>query len=135
MARRAKTKIRSAERMAMLMAAVIRRDFGNGTIPSKFYYEGRFIAELRSSLCLTGWDWPMADQAARNVVAEAHRLARASRPTWAEGQHAATGLEVTRDSVCRQCGVGLRARQVHFCSRKCRWHWWREFNAETDQAA
>lgn len=111
------------------MAAVIVRDFRDGTTPSKFYYEGMFIAELRASLCLIGWGWPVADQAARNVVAEALRQARAVRPSWAEGQHAATGLEV-KDSECRHCGTPLRARQVSFCSGSCRSRWWRLFNAE-----
>lgn len=115
--------------MAKTMAAVIVRDFRDGTTPSKFYYEGVFIAELRASLCLIGWEWAVADQAARNVVAEALRLARAARPTWNEGQRAYVGIEV-KDSVCRQCGVGLRERQVHFCSGTCRSRWWQEFNAE-----
>lgn len=128
-----KKKVRSGQRMAKIMAIVIVRDFRDGTIPSKFYYEGVFIAELRSNLCLTGWDWPMADQAARNVVADALRQARAARPTWADGQHAAAG-NVTKDTVCRQCGVGLRARQVNFCSGTCRSRWWRAFNAEAQAA-
>ena len=130
MARKGKHKVRSAERMANTTAILTVAHFRNGTIPSKFCYEGQFIAELRSSLCLIGWDWPMADQAARNVVAEALRLARAVRPTWADGQPASVGLEVTRDSVCRQCGVGLRARQVHYCSTTCRSRWYAQFNAE-----
>jgi hypothetical protein len=108
---------------------VIRRDFEGGAIPSKFFYEGVFIAELRSSLCLIGWSWPVADQAARDVVAEALRQARAVRPAWAEGQRAATGLLV-KDSACRWCGVGLRTLQVSFCSRACRHRYWRDFNAE-----
>ena len=115
------------------MAILIVKDFRDGTIPSKLCYEGVFIAELRASLCLTGWDWPMADQAARNVVAEALRLARAVRPSWAEGQHAATGLLV-KEAQCRQCGVGLRERQVSFCSSMCRSRWWTSFNAETQAA-
>jgi len=112
------------------MAVVIVRDFRGGVIGSKFAYEGCFIAELRSSLCLAGWPWRRADQAARNVVAEALRLARAERPDWAEGQHAYVGLDVTRDSQCRHCGVGLRARQVNFCSQTCRQRWWKEFNVQ-----
>lgn len=112
-----------------MMAVVVVRDFRDGVIPSKLCYEGRFIAELRSSLCLTGWPWPVADKAARDIVAEALRLARAVRPTWAEGQHAATGLAV-KDSECRQCGVPLRARQVHFCGQTCAQKWHRIFNRE-----
>ena len=111
------------------MVTVILRDFRDGTIPSKFAYEAQFIAELRSSLCLIGWPWPMADRAARDIVSEALRLARAVRPTWAEGQHAATGLDV-KDSECRHCGVPLRAHQVSYCSASCAAKWNRAFNAE-----
>lgn len=115
------------------MAIVIVRDFRDGTTPSKFTYEATFIAELRASLCLIGWPWDVADRAARGVVAEALRLARAVRPTWAEGQRAFTGLEV-KDSQCRHCATPLRERQVHFCSSTCRHRWWREFNAEAQAA-
>lgn len=115
------------------MAVVMHRDFRAGVTGSKFAYEGKFIAELRSSLCLIGWPWDVADRAARDLVAEALYRARAVRPSWAEGQRAYTGLEV-KDSVCRHCGVGLRERQVSFCSRTCHWHWWKEFNAEARAA-
>jgi len=134
MGRSKRDKIRSAERMACTMAIVVVRDFRDGTIPSKLAYEGRFIAELRAHLCLIGCAWPVADRAARDVVTEALRLARAARPSWGEGQRAYTGLGVVRDSVCRQCGVGLRTRQAHYCSRVCAKAWLKAFNAQ-DQAA
>jgi|AntRauTorckE5430_2_1112549.scaffolds.fasta_scaffold43668_1 hypothetical protein len=123
-------KIRSAERIAANMAVVVVRDFRDGVIPSKLAYEGPFTAELRASLCLIGWPWAVADQAARAVVAEALRLARAARPGWAEGQQAFTGLDVVRDSECRRCGNPLRTRQVHYCSSNCASAWWKKFNRE-----
>ena len=58
MARHKQGKVRSATRVTKLMVTVILRDFRDGTIPSKFAYEATFIAELRASLCLTGWAWP-----------------------------------------------------------------------------
>ena len=116
------------------MAIVMRRDFRNGTTGSLFAYEGQFIAELRSSLCLIGWPWDAADRAARDAVTEALYKARAVRPSWAEGQHAATGLEV-KDSECRECGTPLRAHRVHFCCGACRSKWWRRFNAPEQEAA
>lgn len=126
---RGSNKVRSAQRMAKVMAVVMRREFDNKRVGSLFYFEGVFIAELRSSLCLTGWPWAVADQAARDVVNEALRQARAVRPTWAEGQHAATGLLV-RDAWCRNCGIPLRERQVHYCSSNCASAWWKRFNRE-----
>jgi len=112
------------------MAVVMHRDFRNGVTPSLFTYEGRFIAELRSSLCLAGWPWPVADQAARDLVAEALYKVRAMRPSWFEGQRAYTKSDVTRDAVCRHCGTGLKARQVSFCCGSCRSRWWALFNKE-----
>ena len=111
------------------MAVIMHRDFRDGVTGSLLTYESAFRAELRSCLCLGGWPWPEADEAARSMVGEAERLIRATRPSWADGQHAATGLQV-KDVVCRQCEVPLRAHQVHFCSRKCAHAWHREFNAE-----
>ncbi len=111
------------------MANIMTRDFRAGKTGSLFAYEGLFIAMLRGRLCLVGWPWDAADQAARDVVAEALYRARAKRPTWAEGQHAAAG-NVVKDAVCRECGVGLRARQVHFCSNRCAKAWWQAFNAK-----
>jgi hypothetical protein len=111
------------------MAVVMVRVFRDGVIGSKFAHEGCFIAELRSSLCLAGWPWPVADEAARKAVAEALRLARASRSTWADGQRVFVGLEV-KEFVCRQCGVGLRERQVHWCSNRCAKAWNAAFDAK-----
>ena len=134
MARSKQGKVRSATRVTKLMAIVVLRDFKDGKTPSKFYHEGRFIAELRSSLCLIGWPWPVADKAARDIVSEALRLARAERPGWAEGQRAYVGLDITRDSECRQCGTPLRERQVNFCCGSCRSRWWALFNKEKEAA-
>lgn len=130
MARRRKHKVRSQTRIVAAMASVMLRDFEDGAAPSKFTHEGPFIALMRSELCLIGWDWPMADRAARDVVDAALQKARAARPSWAEGQRAYVQTDVTRDAECRQCGVGLKARQVSFCSGSCRSRWWRLFNAE-----
>lgn len=121
-------KVRSGHRMAKVLAIVMVKHCTSGKAPSKFTYEGWAIAALRRQLCLAGWPWDVADRAARDLVAEALRQARAARPSWAEGQHAAAG-NVTKDSVCRQCGVGLRARQVSYCSGKCAAAWNRAFNA------
>lgn len=129
MARADRQKVRSKTRIVAAMASVMRRDFETGEAGSLFAHEGEFIAALRSALCLAGWPWPVADQTARDVVAEALRKARARRPSWAEGQRAYVGIEV-KDSVCRHCGIGLTARQVHYCSNRCAKAWNAAFNAE-----
>lgn len=122
-------KVRSKTRIVAAMASVSRRHWLEGHTGSLFAYEGTFIAELRGFLCLAGWPWPVADEVARELVAEALYRARAVRPTWAEGQRAFVGIEV-KDSVCRHCGVGLTARQVHYCSNRCAKAWHAAFNAE-----
>lgn len=129
MARGNRRKVRSKTRIIDAMAVVMRRDFRDGKTASVFAYEGMFIAMMRGRLCLVGWPWPMADQAARDAVAEALRKTRAARPTWAEGQRAFVGIEV-KDAWCRQCGVPLRTRQVHYCCNRCAKAWNAAFNAE-----
>ena len=125
-----KDKIRGKTRIVTVMAVLMRRDFRDGVTQSLFAYEGVFIATMRSDLCLTGWPWAVADQAARDVVGEALRQAGAKRPSWYEGQRAYTQTDVTRDSCCRQCGGSLKGQQVSFCSSPCRSRWWALTNAE-----
>lgn len=123
-------KVRSKTRIVTTMAVVMYRHFREGITPSLFTYEGPFIVELRSSLCLIGWPWDVADQTARDVVGEALRQAGAKRPPWSEGQRSFVQNDVTRDTVCRHCGLALRRNYVSFCSSSCRSRWWALFNAE-----
>lgn len=121
MARGSKSKIRSKTRIVGAMATVMHRDFRNGVTPSPFAYEGMFRAALRSSLCLAGWRWDIADQAARDVVGEALRQINAQRPPWTEGQR-----DYVRDGSimpkgqCRECGKALEGRQETYCSAHCK---------------
>lgn len=117
------------------MARISRRHWLEGQTGSLFAYEGTFIAELRGALCLAGWPWIVADEVARELVAEALYRARAVRPTWAEGQRGFARPDVIAEAECRECGIPLHGRQVQFCSVKCRSAWWRGFNAEESEAA
>lgn len=126
---RRERKVKSARRMATVMATITMKHFERGNVASRLAFEGLFRAELRAALCRAGWPWPVADEAARVVVQEALRLARAERPSWAEGQHGYAG-NIVKDSVCRNCGTGLLAMQVHYCSHRCARAWHRAFNAE-----
>ena len=117
------------EALAAMLARWTREALEDGRAPSPFAYEAMFRAALRSVLVLQGWRWHPADAAALAVVSVALELLQAERPSWAEGQEAWTGTLVIRDTHCRQCGVPLMPRQVHFCSGTCRSAWWRQFNA------
>lgn len=126
MAGRDKHKVRYRARIVRRMAIVMLGDFQEGIATSLFAYEGRFIAEMRASLCLIGWPWPIADQAARELVAEALRRINAKRPDWNEGQREWTiqaGTLIAR-TRCITCHKPLTGEQVKFCSTLCanRWH-------------
>jgi len=121
-----KQKVRYRARIVRRMAIVMLGDFQEGIAASLFAYEGVFIAEMRSSLCLLGWPWSIADQAARDLVAEALRRINAERPSWNEGQREWTiqaGTLIAR-TRCVTCHKRLTGEQVKFCSKLCanRWH-------------
>lgn len=103
------------------MAIVMLADFQEGIAASLFAYEGAFVAEMRSSLCMAGWPWSIADQAARDLVAEALRKIRAERPSWDEGQpeHVALpGFKIER-TRCAECHVKLPKGHFKFCGFRC----------------
>lgn len=86
---------------------------------SPFENEGPTRAGLRSSLCIDGHPWPVADFEAAELIAEALHKMGARRPTWAEGQREyATGAD-----YCQYCRGPLDeediARHRRFCSTDC----------------
>ena len=114
------SKVRSKTRIIAAMAVVMKRDFRNGITPSLFTYEGVFRAELRSSLCLAGWPWPVADQAARDLVGEALRRINAQRPAWYEAQRDYVRDGAMPQGHCRECGAALQGMKQTYCSDTCK---------------
>lgn len=107
--------------IASEIAGVIRLAFASGEIASLWGLEGTLRASLRADLCLRGWSWSVADQAARDIVAGAHRLIGAERPDWYEGQpewtiEAGTLIERTR---CVRCHKPLPEGHYKYCSGLC----------------
>jgi hypothetical protein len=124
------------EDIAEFLAGLTSEALAAGRIPSKFAYEALFRASLRSALCLQGWGWADADQAAAGVVQASLRKLKAERPSWNEGQpewtiEGGTLIERTR---CIRCHNPLPEGHFKFCSALCkgghhaRLHWLRQAN-------
>lgn len=104
------------------VAGVIRLSFQAGEIASLFGLEGPLRSAMRADLCLRGWHWNDADQAARDVVAVAHSLLGAERPDWYEGQPEyviAAGVLIER-TRCAWCHKKLPEGRPKYCSDICR---------------
>lgn len=54
--------------------------------PTPFAFEGSCRHGVRSSLCLDGWGWADADDAAVDVITRAMNIIGLVRPTWWQGQ-------------------------------------------------
>ena len=107
--------------LASELARVIRLAFEAGDTGSLFGLEGPLRAGIRHDLCLAGWRWADADFMARELLDEAHRRARAARPTWYEGQPEWTiqgGVLIER-TRCVKCGSQLPDGHKKYCSRLC----------------
>ena len=105
-ARRGKLGPGRFDNLVRALARVIRLAFEARATASFWGLEGPLRAGIRSDLCLQGWRWRDADDMARELLAEAFRVVRATRPTWNEGQPewaipANTLIERTR---CARCG-------------------------------
>lgn len=119
--RRAIPKVPARTRIVASIVAVVWADWRDGVIPTVFAYEGMITASLRSGLCLQGWAFRDADEAARNVMQEALRTMGAARPRWLEGQREWTDAGVIRETRlhCANCGGPLEEGQKTWCSRTC----------------
>lgn len=86
---------------------------------SKFQREADCRNGIRSTLCLKGHGWDVADATAADVVKEALRRMGAERPSWEEGQWTYT---VGREQ-CARCGGPIddedMGRGFRFCSAMC----------------
>ncbi|UFS64543.1 hypothetical protein LO749_10270 [Paracoccus denitrificans] len=104
------------------LVAVIRLAFAAGATATLFGLEGPLRAGIRADLCRQGWRWQDADDMAREMLDEAFRAVRATRPGWDEGQpewtiHAGTMIERT---CCARCHAPLPEGRRRFCSDLCR---------------
>lgn len=96
---------------------------------SPFEFEAACRYGLRAHLCMEGWRWRDADQAAADVVEEGLRRIRATRPRWAEGQidfAMETPVDRTHCVHCarpipeeRKLNGEMYGRSVKFCSDSC----------------
>ncbi len=103
------------------VAMVIRLAFAAGRISTLFGLEGVLVAALRCDLCLRGWRWREAHDAAASIVHIAHSLLGAERPTWNEGQSEyviAAGLLIER-TRCKRCHGPLPEGRRKYCSTEC----------------
>ncbi|MCK0198980.1 hypothetical protein MWN34_18945 [Ancylobacter sp. 6x-1] len=95
--------------------------------PTNFAFEGACLTGIRASLCLDGWTWPDAHDAARTVVGVALKQIGAIRPTWNQGQPEYLDLtELEGEVHCRRCRRKIDeergshgGRRVRFCSKMC----------------
>ena len=111
-------KLSSQRRAELIDKAAFLLRHGEPTI---FRYEASLQWIVRSCLCLEGWLWENADQAAKDVVAAALTLVGAERPPWEEGQPdwadaESSFVERTR---CIRCGWQLPEGHRKFCGQPC----------------
>lgn len=106
--------------LAGLVAAIIRKGLEKGEA-SKFWFEAKARHGIRARLCLQGWPWGEADEAAEDVVDLALRLVGAKRPSWQEGQPEYTqyGVSFIERTRCVRCGGKLPQGHRKFCSQRC----------------
>ena len=121
-AARERLQVRGRAQIVAAIITVIREDRDSGITPTLLNHEGALIHSLRGGLCLTGMSWAAANEAARDVVAEAFQKAGARRPTWKEAQPEWTDGGVVRSERfrCGNCRKPLEPEQKVHCSRICR---------------
>ena len=110
-----------ADALAQRLAITMLSAFAAGHTAYLGGLEGPMQQGLRARLCLSGWKWLDADQAARATVEAALAKVGAERPSWAEGQpeflqHPGTLIARTRCVVCHK---RLTPTQFKFCSDTC----------------
>jgi len=91
--------------------------------PTPFAAEGPCRAGIRSALCLQGWRWRTADDAAAEIVESVLRQVGAIRPTWKQGQPEWTqdGVMAVEYEHCRNCAKPLPEGHFKFCCAPCSW--------------
>jgi hypothetical protein len=88
---------------------------------SALQHEGRAVAGIRSSLCLSGFSWAVSNHEAYALVGGALKLRGAVRPSYDEGQRDYT---VPREN-CKWCHLPINEenlkgqRNPYYCSVEC----------------
>lgn len=107
-----------AEALSQRFARFMLAEWRAGRTCTIFGHEGALGHALRALLCLQGWRWRPADDAAKAVVAEALRRANARRPSWAEGQREVEERFIAR-TRCTICHRPLPEGHRMYCSDTC----------------
>jgi len=110
-----------ADALVRQLAAAIQLAFEAGATATLFGLEGPLRHAIRSDLCLQGWSWTEADSMARDMLEQAFRAARASRPAWNEGQKEWTldGGTLIGHTRCIRCCKPLPEGHFKYCSHLC----------------
>ena len=103
------------------LCATTRLSLSEGRIITPLAHEAMFRRVIRSQLCLQGWRWHPADQAARDLVAVVLSILQVKRPSWNEGQRDWTveGGALIERTRCARCGNPLPEGHHKFCGRLC----------------
>ena len=127
-AQRRRERARKAARKAQRLSRDHRRRLIDGTAmilrrgdPTPFAFESFCRHGIRSGLCLRGWTWADADEAAADVVRAALRQIGATRPTYQQGQPEYTqdGVIMFERTRCVVCGWRLPPENRKFCGKIC----------------
>ena len=110
-----------AEVIVGRLRRIIRHEFVEGRTATLFALEGPLRHAIRTTLCLQGWHWADANEAATRLIDAALASLGASRPTWNEGQPEWTieqGTLIAR-TRCARCHSPLPEGHYKFCSKTC----------------
>jgi hypothetical protein len=113
--RRFRFSRRDGQRLVDLVAGYL-----NLGEPTAFARSSISLYVIRSSLCLIGWPWSVANETAASIVTQALNQLGARRPSWAEGQREFTALgNFLREDFCWECGDALPKYAKKFCNGSC----------------
>ncbi|MGM0561060.1 MAG: hypothetical protein ACQETX_08345 [Pseudomonadota bacterium] len=114
-----KPKRLSGDRRRQLVSNVV--DILEQGEPTRFAYEADCRHAVRAKLCLKGWSWKEADEAACDIVATALRRLGVTRPTWKAGQPEYTqdGHSPIERTRCKRCHRQLPDGHYKWCSNLC----------------
>lgn len=121
-AKRGKLAKDRAQHITGHLCALTRDALASGRILTPLAYEALFRRVIRSELCLQGWRWQAADDAARAVVSVVLFALQAKRPSWNEGQreHTIEGGALIERILCARCHKRLPDDRPKFCSDLCK---------------